>query len=118
MHPKRSCCWCYGCHPSHGTTLAGDGQHRLQALEHDGVQQDLAEPGAQGDVQQVQPQGRDLLPAVQRLHRLEVLHGVANDEGSGTLDRKSAMGVLGGDLLSSPTERGHENEEIELISSL
>ena len=23
-----------------------------------------------------------------------------------------------GDLLSSPTERGHENEEIELISSL
>ena len=83
MHPKRSCCWCYGCHPSHGTTLAGDGQHRLQALEHDGVQQDLAEPGAQGDVQQVQPQGRDLLPAVQRLHRLEVLHGVANDEEGG-----------------------------------
>ena len=38
--------------------------------------------------------------------------------GSGTLDRKSAMGMLGGDLLSSPTERGHENEEIELISSL
>ena len=44
-----------------GATV-GDDQHRVQALVHDGVLQDLAEPGVQGDVQQVQPQGRDLLP--------------------------------------------------------
>merc|ERR1711952_269880 len=62
-----------------GATV-GDDQHRLQALVHDGVLQDLAEPGVQGDVQQVQPQGRDLLQSLQSLRRLEIQYGVAGDE--------------------------------------
>ena len=33
---------------------AGDGQHWVQALQHDSVQQDLAETRVQGDVQQMQ----------------------------------------------------------------
>ena len=55
----------------------GDRQDRIETLQDDGVEHHFPQPGLDWEVQQVVSQLSDILPRVQRLHRLEHLNRVS-----------------------------------------